>query len=95
MRLKNDIGRRDFMVFAAMGSLGFLGAPSNSASADPNTQQIVTAKDALVRLKEGNARFASNTTINLHGDQSWRDSLVAKQHPFAVIIGCSDSRVPV
>ena len=56
----------------------------------------MTAMEALERLREGNARFA-------RGDPSLenivplidRKALVAGQFPFAVILGCSDSRVPV
>lgn len=95
MKSEKHIGRRDFMVFATLGSLGLLSASSTNVLAVSGADQIVRAKDALLRLKEGNVRFANNKAINLHGDQSWRDSLVAEQHPFAVIIGCSDSRVPV
>ena len=55
----------------------------------------VAAWEALNRLREGNRRFADNT----HGrdeatDPARRSALVAGQAPFAVILGCSDSRVP-
>ena len=56
----------------------------------------MTSAQALQRLKDGNARFvagASQLGDLLH--QSRRDQLVAGQSPFAVVIGCSDSRVPV
>ncbi len=56
----------------------------------------ITSAKALQRLKDGNARFvagASQLGDLLH--QSRRDQLVAGQSPFAVVIGCSDSRVPV
>lgn len=51
------------------------------------------AATALDRLREGNARFVANeSTLNLpHAD---RVGLTAGQAPFAVILGCSDSRVP-
>jgi carbonic anhydrase len=46
--------------------------------------------DALERLRSGNARFvAGNATL-----QAPRSSLTAGQEPFAIILGCSDSRVP-
>ena len=54
----------------------------------------ITGEQALQELIEGNARFASGNTS--HPDQSMqrRSELVAGQHPFAVIVGCSDSRIP-
>ena len=55
----------------------------------------ITADQAMKNLMEGNARFVSGNAI--HPDQSIADrraELVTSQHPFAVIVTCSDSRVP-
>ena len=55
----------------------------------------VSAREALERLREGNHRFVSDVrshdtlTSRLH-----RSELAAGQEPFAIILGCSDSRVP-
>ena len=50
---------------------------------------------ALRTLQEGNARFvAGQATQGTVRAGAWRD-FVAGQHPFAVVLGCSDSRVPV
>ena len=56
----------------------------------------VSASDALRRLREGNANFAANargtgTLITA----ARRGKLTAAQEPFAIVLGCSDSRVPV
>lgn len=56
---------------------------------------MLTADEALDRLKKGNMRFASdevNPTKFLTHQQ--RTEMVDDQHPFAIILGCSDSRVP-
>jgi len=56
---------------------------------------VVSAVEALERLREGNARFASN--IGSSGpllSHSQRAALASGQQPFAIILGCSDSRVP-
>jgi carbonic anhydrase len=45
------------------------------------------------RLREGNERFVSGTSSHPNQDASRRSSLVENQHPFAVIFGCSDSRL--
>lgn len=53
----------------------------------------MTTKESLNRLKVGNKRFVEN---NLNGnlqDSVRRDSLVGGQKPFAIILGCADSRV--
>src|SRR5688500_7116069 len=56
---------------------------------------IVPARDALARLQEGNRRFASHE----RGSDPFLShtplaELAARQNPFAIILGCSDSRVP-
>lgn len=55
-------------------------------------QQLCTSEQALQRLKEGNQRFvegAGRAVPAIHSAEH-----VAGQQPFAVILGCSDSRVP-
>lgn len=56
---------------------------------------MISAPEALERLREGNHRFASNTpSLEPLLRQARRASLVAGQEPFAIVLGCSDSRVP-
>ena len=50
--------------------------------------------EALQQLKEGNDRFVRGDPQHPHADAEWRTGLLAGQHPFAAILGCSDSRVP-
>jgi carbonic anhydrase len=55
---------------------------------------MLSARDALDRLREGNRCFASNTQADT-GQVSTRPAEVKDgQEPFAIILGCSDSRVP-
>ena len=57
---------------------------------------MISAREALERLREGNRRFATDTTSrDTPGFQARRSELTESQAPFAVILGCSDSRVPV
>lgn len=48
---------------------------------------------ALVRLIEGNRRFASGVALGQGRDATRRTEVAARQEPFAVVICCSDSRV--
>lgn len=57
---------------------------------------MISAQQALERLREGNRRFVSGVrSVDALMGQTQRKELVAGQYPFAVILGCSDSRVPV
>jgi carbonic anhydrase len=51
------------------------------------------ARAALERLLAGNRRFVDGTAQNPHQDVARRAELATGQRPFAVIFGCSDSRV--
>lgn len=56
---------------------------------------IVSAGDALRRLREGNRRFASDVKSDENiTSHTRRNALTAGQEPFAIVLGCSDSRVP-
>lgn len=55
----------------------------------------VSAFEAFQRLREGNARFVSGQgTRDLSLEHVRRRELLADQAPFAIVLGCSDSRVP-
>jgi carbonic anhydrase len=49
--------------------------------------------EIIKRLKEGNNRFISDTSIKKLKDSTRREMLAGGQSPFAVILGCADSRV--
>src|SRR5262245_21376067 len=56
---------------------------------------MINALDALARLREGNRRFATDQSASSMLSNSARRAAVKEgQTPFAIILGCSDSRVP-
>ena len=56
---------------------------------------MVPARQALERLREGNLRFAANVRgSDAFVSHTRRVELASGQQPFAIILGCSDSRVP-
>jgi carbonic anhydrase len=57
---------------------------------------MILAREALALLQEGNRRFVSDiSNRDPIGSRARRLELTASQAPFATILGCSDSRVPV
>ena len=55
---------------------------------------MLTAQEAMTRLQEGNKRFVEGKSTYNTNDTRRRNELVDGQTPFAIILGCSDSRVP-
>ena len=53
----------------------------------------MNTKQALNLLKEGNARFVSEDLTPKDNYATLREKLSVGQHPFAVVLCCSDSRV--
>lgn len=54
----------------------------------------VAPDEALQRLVEGNQRFVLGDITHMHRTPGERTQLVHGQRPFAIILGCADSRVP-
>ena len=71
-----------FLAFAAM--------LINATNADAQ----VSADSATTKLKEGNERFIKGKTLHPNQDFKRIKEVAAAQKPFAIIVGCSDSRVP-
>jgi carbonic anhydrase len=55
---------------------------------------MIPAAEALQRLREGNRRFVANAQSAVAVGHERRAELTDSQQPFAIILGCADSRVP-
>jgi carbonic anhydrase len=77
--------------------------PATGSSADPTSARTatpaetqappLTPEEALAELRAGNHRFVTGTRIHPHQDAERRAALADAQTPFAVVFGCSDSRL--
>lgn len=54
----------------------------------------MTADAAQARLMDGNKRFVAGQSLHPNQTRQDRESVAKSQAPFAVILSCSDSRVP-
>jgi len=97
--LQEDPGRRHFlrdvlasavMVAAARGGIE-VAAPERSSA-----QTKLTPDEALQELLTGNQRFSSKQMTSFAHDLSiLKENTLSKQEPFAAVLGCADSRIPV
>ncbi|MFI3304879.1 MAG: carbonic anhydrase [Rikenellaceae bacterium] len=70
---------------------------SCGTAASVSSQDLVveTPLQAIDALKSGNARYVAGESINPNADQERRDETLNSQSPYAAVVACSDSRVPV
>lgn len=76
-------------------TLGFVVVTAGLAFANANSGAGVSPDEALQKLMDGNKRYVENKMIgNKLCDLPTRTSLAKSQKPYAIILSCSDSRVP-
>jgi carbonic anhydrase len=76
--------------------VSLVGANLFIEAADPAhlDQPSVAPSEAISKLKEGNGRYISGNLQHPGQTTERRTELAGTQHPFAIILSCSDSRVP-
>lgn len=83
-------------LFRRLAALGIcvvaLGSGGQALEEAPVNQQAPL--EILRKLRDGNLRFAQGRSTRHHQDKTWRERLTTAQHPEAIFLGCSDSRVP-
>ena len=94
---RERINRRQLLTGVGGAALGFaagwyLHNLPGGTDIDPMPRN---AQEALDRLKVGNERFSAGRMLRHHQSRAWRYRLTGEQRPFASVLGCSDSRVPV
>jgi carbonic anhydrase len=85
------LSRRGFIVAGTLAG-AFVGLGQGRALA----QQAITPDQALQRLKDGNRRFADHQMTSLEEDLGLlKQNNAGGQAPYAAVLACADSRVPV
>jgi carbonic anhydrase len=87
---------RNMNVFKRCAAvLGLVVLAAGMAFATSASAPAVSPDEALQRLMDGNQHFVENKLTNAaHSDTTTRTSLARSQKPYAIILTCSDSRVP-
>lgn len=79
-----------WMIYSFVISILALGTSENLHA----YQEKLTPREAFQRLKEGNARFVKGGKLCPNRTEDRRAVTASVQKPFAIVLGCSDSRVP-
>lgn len=74
--------------------VGLLGLTSLYAASSDHAVASVGADTALAKLQEGNARYTAAKVTDGKPTAARRSETAQSQHPFAIIVGCADSRIP-
>lgn len=93
-----QISRRSMMAWTGLGLAALAGATAGvaptAALAAGGPKTSLSPDQALAALKQGNARYAADPQLCVADLAKRRASLTDHQSPWAIIIGCADSRVP-
>lgn len=76
-------------------SLLALGASLAMCTPKTDTLKASTPEEAIAKLVAGNERYVNETSIYPRADIDRVEETAPHQAPFAAVVGCSDSRVPV
>jgi carbonic anhydrase len=89
----SDLPRRRFL---AAGAAGLLAGGAILAARPARAQSTLSPDEALAQLMAGNARFVAGDLASFKEDLDLLKAGTAeKQEPFAAVLSCADSRVPV
>ena len=98
-RIQTDSGRRQFLRIVMSSAVVGVVARAGLDVVAPekvNAQTTLSPDAALQELLAGNQRFVANQlTSTKHDLPALRGQTLAKQEPFAAVLACADSRVPV
>src|SRR5215470_12886449 len=95
----SDSGRRRFLQTVLSSAAVGVAARTGIELASPHevhAQSNLSPDSALQELLAGNQRFAANQLTSIEHDLTvLKEHTVGKQEPFAAVLACADSRVPV
>lgn len=97
-RSNGDSARRQFLQLAVGGTLGLITVAGMELTAPRSilAQSTFTPEAALQELLDGNRRFTSGRLTAFEEDLAiLKQNTIEKQEPFAAVLSCADSRVPV
>ncbi|GIG86428.1 carbonic anhydrase [Plantactinospora endophytica] len=91
---QSTLSRRSLLAaggLTAVGTVALAGPATAQSAGDP---PVDNPQAALARLLDGNRRFVQGQGRHPHQSPRRIHDLAAGQDPFAIVVGCADSRVP-
>ncbi len=96
---KEDASRRKFLQMAVGGAVAGSVTAAGMEFLTPSSalaQSVLTPEQALKELLDGNNRFVAGNLTSFEQDLAiLRNHTSEEQQPFAAVLSCADSRVPV
>ncbi len=93
------LGKRRFLrgvLSATAAAIAIQSGLKMASASKPDSPVNLTPDGALQQLRDGNQRFAANQLTSIHHDLVLlKERTADKQEPFAAVLACADSRVPV
>lgn len=88
--------KKTMKKFVTQGLVGMAILAGSTFAVASEIAPAVTADQALEKLMDGNANYVKEAAGNCvkNSTAKMREGVAAKQHPYAIILSCSDSRVP-
>ncbi len=98
-QMKEESSRRKFLQLTVGGTLAGIATVAGRELVTPRStlaQTALSPEAALQELMEGNKHFVAQTLTSCDHDLAiLKQHTIEKQEPFAAVLSCADSRVPI
>lgn len=91
---QHPVNRSHFLRAISVAAVGLSAFGKEPTRAAEQATAQMTSAEALESLLQGNQRYARDMAVHCNKNFVRRAEVAGGQHPYAMILGCADSRVP-